>query len=274
MFPKFEDLTKKQSDLLDKDFVNPKKAPYTLKTKVAGPNGTKLTTTLDYLTGGALSALLTAEWTPVAGFKIDKLELQGKDGSLKTETTLTGGPLPDGLSFDFKANTVDKSDLGINFENDTVTANMTIDLVGMKKYNASVCAGTGPTTYGATVGVSNSDGISLDSYSVGATYSASNCTTGVVVSDKLSSAKITTGYTVNAETTAVGTFSYPDNSFCVGASYKCNPDTTIKVKVGSCKVINAHVKQDLGNKCTLVGMAAVKIGNIASPDFGASLTIG
>lgn len=187
---------------------------------------------------------------------------------------MTGGPLPEGLSFDFKADTSEKADLGINFENDVVTADLCIDMVGMKKYSATVCSGTGPATYGASVGLSSAEGFSVTDYSLGATYSVSNCTTGVVVSDKLSTAKVTAGYTVNADTTVVGTFAYPENNFAVGGSYKCNPDTTVKVKVGSCKTINTSVKQDLGNKCSLVGMAAFKLDNIGSPDFGASLTIG
>lgn len=273
-FPSFGDIDKTIKDLLSKDFFNPKKAPYVVKTKAAGPFGSKVTTTCDINAGGSVTPTLSAEYDSGAGFSLDKLEFSGKDSTIKTETSLVGGSVPEGIKLEFKGDTTSTGELGCVYESDMVTAEASLDIIDVKSADVSFCSGSGATTFGGSAQLSlDGKGPALSGYSVGVAHSVpGTCNGAVVFKDKLSKADVTLGYSALADVNLGAQLSWPSNAVSFGGSYACNKNTTMKFKAGTDGVIAASVKQNVAPKTVLVGM--LSLDSAKTPSFGGSVTIG
>jgi hypothetical protein len=276
MFPVFGDIDKKPVDALKKDFVDPKKAPFTLKTNVKGPFGSKITTTIDYLTDGGLSAILSGKYSTGTGFNVDKLEMSGNN-TIKTETSLEGGGvLPPGLKLEFKGDNQSSGEMTGTFENDMVTAQGSIDMVDFKSAALSVCSGAGALNFGASADI-DLGGANLADYAAGLSYTMpGQAFASMVMSNKLSKALFNASYTASPELTILGqtTFNKSLDDIKFGCVYKCNPDTTIKVKADTKGALATSVKQQVAPGCEMTGMASLSLAKVTDVSFGASVTLG
>lgn len=275
-FPSFEDIDKTIKDLLNKDFFNPKKAPYQLKTKAGGPCGSKLTHTLDFQAlGSGFNSSVSAECKVSDGFSFDKIEIASKDGKTKVETSLTGGPVPSGLKVEFKGDSANQGELGATFESDAVTAEGTFDVIGFKSASLAFCSGTGPMTFGASANISlDGKAPALGDAKIGATYSVDNvCSGGLVFNTSNNSADVTLGYSALPDISLGALINYPSNNVAFGGSYACNANTIMKGKANTSGVLDFSVKQTIAPKCVLIGQASVDSAS-KTPSFGANLTIG
>jgi hypothetical protein len=279
-FPEFADIDKAVKDLLKKDFFNAKKPAYTLKTKNTGPWGTKINATIDYLANGTLGSSLSTEFAAGGGFKVDKFEMAGKDGTITMETSLEGGSVPPGLKLEFKGNTVSETNLGATYETDALTATAVVDAASVSSASVSLCTGQGPATVGVAADLSfgpGSKGFSVDDYQVGASYSQPKAWfAGVTVSNKLTKADVTVGYEAAPNLSLAALLNFPGNVAAVGGAYKCNPDTSVKIKAGTDGILSASVKQCLGSKTTAVGMAQFDSNKSCKDAFsvGGNITLG
>jgi hypothetical protein len=274
-FPSFGDIDKTIKDLLSKDFFNAKKAPYIFKAKTSGPYNSKVTTALDISASASMTPTLTVESSNGSGFSLDKLEMSGKTGTIKTETSLVGGGLPAGLKLEFKGDSKSAGELGATYETDAVTAEVALDVVDVKSASVNVCSGTGNTTFGGSVNL-NLEGDkspALADYSVGVAHAVpGTCSGAAVLSNKLSQATVTFGYDALADINLGAQLSWPSNALSFGGSYSCCKNTSMKVKADTDGVIAASVKQTLAPKTVVVGM--LSLDSNQTPSVGGSITIG
>jgi len=221
-----------------------------------------------------MTPTLSTEYDSGAGFSLDKLEFSGKDSTVKTETSLVGGSVPDGLKLEFKGDTTSNGTLGCVYESDVVTAEASLDIIDVKSAAVSFCTGSGSTTFGGSADLTlDGKGPALSDYSVGVAHSvAGTCSGSVVLKNKLANADVTLGYSALADIDLGAQLAWPSNAVSFGGSYACNKNTTMKFKAGTDGNIAASVKQTVAPKTVLVGM--LNLDSSKTPSFGGSITIG
>lgn len=270
-FPVFKDLFKNASDLLSDDFDS----KYTLKIKSVGPENTSLTTTIA-IDKGLLKPKLAGKWAGPSGFTVDKLEFTA-DCKPTVETSLTG--LVDGLKVEFKGNDTDKGEMSLTHKIPMATFTSTIDVLKFEKATLAVVSGHGDFTGGVCVDAKLAK-MSPQSFviNVGAGYSMPK------VVDLGVTANISKGsYTglceykgISDSVKLAGSVTYSSSvSAAVVASYKCNPDTTMKAKVTTDGVASFSVKQTLPKKLVVVGSAELPVSaGLSGLKFGINATLG
>ena len=217
---------------------------------------------------------MSTEYSTGQGFNVDKFEIAGNN-KFVTETSIEGGPLPDGLKVEFAGDNKDKGEATATFKNDTVTADATLDLVNMSKASLSVCSGASGMTFGASTDV-NIAGSKLDDYSIGGAYTVpKTCFASLILTKQLSQADVTMGYTVNSDVSLAAAMSYKGkvSDFKVGASYQCNPCTVVKVKANTNGCIDTSVKQRLAPKTVATLKCSFNVSK-PEPSFGGAITLG
>ena len=220
-----------------------------------------------------LSTKVSTKWSHQSGFTLEKLEL-ANDGKVTTETSLTGAAK--GLKLEFKGNDSDKGDLGFTYKHDAATITGEVDALGFTKANASICAGSGPITAGASADLAIAKAsISKTSLAVGVAYTVpKSLFVGLRSSKNLSEHSGVFSFVAAPNMTVAGKVAFAkDTSGVLAAVYKCNPNTTIKVKAGSCGTLFGSVKQQLDKKFNVVGSAEVP-STLTNVKFGINATLG
>jgi len=272
-FTVFKDFDKSTADIIDEDFDT----KYTLKVKSAGPSGSTLTstTTLDTAKDVKLSPKLSLKWPHPSGFTLEKFE-SASNGKLAIETSLTGAA--PGLKLEFKGNDSDKGDLGFTYTAPAATVTGEVDLLNFSSVKASAIGGTGPITAGGNTEVKLSKaGIDSYCFGLGLGYTLPKVFfLGVRADKNLSAYSALFSYSAVKDITLAGklTYNQKDKLGAVVASvYRCNPDTTIKVKASSGGVFAASVKHTFPGKFAVVGSTEIP-AQLNAAKFGINATLG
>lgn len=284
-FSIFEEFDKSTTDIFSDDFDS----KYSLKIKSAGPCGLTLTTNTTAWAPAkkgkdgkpaekppALTTKVSAKWAHKSGFTLDKLELDSA-GALTTETSLTSAA--PGLKLEFKGNDTNKGDLSFTYNHSLATVTGKIDALNLQSAGASINAGTGPLTAGASADLTlDRLAVKSSTFGLGVGYTLNKTLfAGLRVNNNLTEYKGLVQYAAAPNLTLAGTVSTggKDGTLgVVGTVYKCNPDTTIKVKASSNAVINASVKQAFPNKLNIIGTAEVPAKDLSSYKVGVNITLG
>ena len=219
---------------------------------------------------------MSAKWSHPSGFNLDKFEVKG-NGSVTVETSLTG--VAPGVKFEFKGDDQNKGDLGLEYKHELATANVEFDVAEFSAVNASVLAGSGPFTGGASTSVSLGDKMDVTKFDLAASYSlAKELFAGLHITNKFSKYALSLGYFAGANYKLAGVFNFtPEKSathLTVGGAYKCNPDTTVKAKANSDGVLAFSVKQMLSSNCSVTAAAQVPSSDFSAYKLGICGSIG
>jgi len=275
-FPTFSDFDKPINDLIKDDFDT----KFTLKIKSPAPFGLTFTTTTDYECcakegSPVLNPKISTKWVHSSGFTLEKLEIDSK-GGLKTETSLVDA-IKD-VKLEFQGNSTDKGDVSFTYNHPKATLTGLLDVLNFSKASAGVVGGQGPVTFGATANYDFNKSI-VDTVSVAASYTAHNFT-GVFRADKYFSVySVLAKYVANKDVTLAGKVvqcSKSGTSGNVVALYKCNPDTTIKVKLATAEdstSIFGSVKQAFDKKFNVIATAEVP-SSFSTIKLGVNTTLG
>jgi len=258
--------------LIDEDFD----LKYTLKVKSAGPYNTTLTntTTLD-CKDLKISPKLSVKWPHPSGFTLEKLE-STSDCKFTVETSLTG--VAPGLKLEFKGNDSSKSDLSYTYSIPQATITGEVDVLNFNSVKASVNGGSGDFTAGANVDVKMAKS-TIDSYTVGLGVGYTVPKTlfvGARADENFGAYSALATYSGLKDVTLAGRATYKKEKLgaTVAAVYKCNCDTTIKVKANvTGGVFAASIKQNLPGKFAVIGVAEFP-AQFNSCKFGLNATLG
>lgn len=279
-FPKYGDVLKSVSDLFKKDFVKKDGAPVTFEMSADAPAGVTVTSTSSFdhsKDGAAIDTYVSAKWAHPSGFTLDKLEFNpSAKGSIVTETSLTG--LAEGLKLDFKGNDNDKGDVSFTYKHPHGTVHGGVDIMNFKSFGVACVTGMDNFVAGVQTSVNKGkDGFSTK-VNTTASYQLNKIFAGVDVADNFSkygvlmsfSADKNTVAAVRADMAAGGNVGVQ-----VGASYKCNPSTTLKTKVDVNKqAVDFSVKQSFDKNFNVTGFAQVSSFSVKSMLFGCKATLG
>jgi hypothetical protein len=235
---------------------------------------TSTTTLKDGKNGFVLVPKLATKYTHSSGFTVDKLEITD-DAKASIETSLTG--VAPGLKLEFKGNDSDKADLSFQYKAPAATITADFDIVNLSSVKASVCGGHGDVTFGASAAL-KMDKLAVQSscFGVGIGYKMPNIFVGVRADENLSQYSAVWSYDGFKGVELAGRVKQckETNASIVG-SWKCNPDTTLKVKV--CTSNNGSlfgsVKQQFPNKFAVVSSAEIPV-SFNTIKFGVNATLG
>mmetsp|Transcript_24339 Transcript_24339/g.24946 ORF Transcript_24339/g.24946 Transcript_24339/m.24946 type:complete len:277 (-) Transcript_24339:211-1041(-) len=273
--PLYKDFNKVVTDLLNDDYD----FKHFLKVKTKAPQGVTLTTTTELNSNGgkvSVGGKVSAKWAHESGFALDKLEVKN-NGSVVVETSLTG--VAPGLKFEFKGDDSNKGDLGVVYKQQQYTAAAEVDVAEFSAAKASVLAGTGPYTGGASATVSLGDKVDFKSFDVAGSYSVSQkYFAGLSVTDKFSKYGLSLAYFGGGAYTLAGLFDFkPETSaklLTFGGAYKCNPNTNIKAKVNSNGIVSASVKQSLSTDASVTFATEIPTNDFSAYKFGITASLG
>jgi hypothetical protein len=205
-------------------------------------------------------------------FSIDKFEL--KNGASVIETSLVDA-LP-GLKLEFKGDDQMKGDLSAQYKLPQATLTGEIDIVSFSSLKASLSSSVGPISFGGNGQLENKDGkFGLKDFSLGVGYTVPKTMfVGLKANKKVSDFLANFTYTVNNDVTLAGSITYPKTSVAFGATYKCNPNTNLKFKLGSDGKLGVSAKQSFDKTTSLTAAALVDINNIGAYKVGLTASLG
>ena len=217
---------------------------------------------------------LSTKWAHSSEFTVEKLEI-ANDGKLSAETSFLK-VLP-GLRLTFKRNNSNLASLSFMYKHKFATLTGEVDALNFRKANASLCGGHGPFTANVSGDFKFPKGASAacDIVTVGASYTIPKSLVALINTKNFSD------YTgvlqcLLTSITIAGKVKYNPKETCgtILAAYKCNPTTTINIKVGTSGTINASVKQQIDKKFVVVGAAEFRPKNLSEFKFGINATLG
>jgi hypothetical protein len=270
-FSTFKDFDKAITDLVNDDFDS----KFSLKVKSCGPFNTCITTNTQLCTKtNKLVPKLTTKWTHNSGFTLEKLEFSS-DCKATVETSLVN--VVPGLKVEFKGNECDKADVSLTYNHAVATVTADFDVNNFSNFKASVNGGTGPYTAGACADVKLvKSAVDSTAFHVGAGYTLpKQLFVGVRACKNFTDFSALFSYVINKDATVAGIVNHGGKGSCctLATVYKCNPDTTIKVKATSCGVISASVKQQFEKKFSVIGSAEVP-SDFNNVKFGLNAILG
>jgi len=263
-----------------KDFLNDDfDLKNVLKIKTQAPNGISVTTAADINCGcggkaSSVGAKITTKWAHESGFAIDKFEMKS-NGGLAIETSLTG--VAPNLKFEFKGDDSNKADLGAVYKHEFASVTAEVDVAEFSCAKATILGGNSTFTAGASTVLSLGDKFDVKSFDVSASYKLNDIFAGLKVSNKFTQYGVSLSYLLSATQSLFGTFTLNQDSTTsgvFGASYKCNPKTTLKAKVCTGGNISASVKQNVEKTCSVVGAVQIPISDISASKYGITITLG
>jgi len=270
-FSTFKDFDKSITDLVNDDFDS----KFTLKVKSTGPFNTTLTTNTQFCTkSNKLVPKLTTKWVHQSGFTLEKLEF-ASDCKATVETSLVG--VVPGLKVEFKGNECDKADVSFTYNHSAATLTGEFDVNNFSNFKASVNGGNGPYTAGACADIKVAkSAVESTTFSVGAGYTVpKQLFVGLRACKNFTDFSALFSYVINNDATVAGSVGHGSKG-CAGslvAVYKCNPDTTIKVKATCCGAVSASVKQQFEKKFSVTGSAEVPT-DFNNVKFGINAVLG
>jgi len=271
--PLYKDFDKSTRDIFDDDFDT----KYSLKVKSEAPSGVTLTTTADCnCEEGTMTSKLSMKWAHSSGFSLDKLELAGCN-KLKMETSLVG--LAPGLKLEFKGASAATGNLGVIYKHALATVATDLDIAGFSAANASVLGGSNGILAGASANFALGNKFDVKDFGAALAYTRPcGLFAGISSAKKFSEFNASLQYKVNPSITVAALVGFVPktqaHNFNVAATYSCNANTDIKVKVNNSGVISASVKQQLPKKFTVVGAAQVDTKDVSKVNFGVTATLG
>lgn len=157
----------------------------------------------------------------------------------------------------------------------TVTADF--DVHNFSSAKASVSGGHGSFTGGLSADLKISKS-AIDSTTVGLGFGYTVpklLFLGLRANKNLADYSALFSYSAYKNITLAGLFNYSakGSSAILASVYKCNPETTIKVKASTTGVFYASVKQSLDKKFSVIGSAEVP-SSLSSVKFGINATLG
>ena len=180
------------------------------------------------------------------------------------------------LKFEFKGNDSGKADIFATFKGALATVTADLDVFAMAKANVSVNTKplpSLPVTVGASTSYSVKKG-AFDCTTFGATYSLGSI---MFASDKLTNGfSNISGYVTYAASpliTLAATACSKSSTLSLAGVYKCNPNTTLKLKGSSAGAVNCSVKQAVAKGCTVITAAELPTSS-SGFKFGINLTLG
>ena len=205
-------------------------------------------------------------------FSVDKFEL--KNGSSAIETSLVD-VLP-GLKLEFKGDDKSKGDFSALYKIPHATITGDVDIVNFSFAKASISSGFGPVAFGGSGHLESKDGkLSLKDFSFGAGYTIPKLAyVGVKASKKASDYVGNFLYTLNKDVTLAGSVTYPKPIVALGATYKCNPATAMKLKVSTDGKVGFSTKQTVDGTTSITSAVALDINNIGAYKFGITASLG
>lgn len=275
--PVYGDYDKDLKDFLCDDF-DPK---YSLKVKSEGPFGTTLTSTTTFKESkdskGCCCTLvpkLSVKYPHSSGFTVEKFEVT-ETAKASVETSLKG--LAPGLKLEFKGNDTDKADLSMQYVHESATVTSEVDIYNFKSVKTSVCTGHGDITVGASADLKlDKSSVESTNVSLGVGYKMPNVAVALRANDNISSFTARWQYDGIHNVVLGGDVNHgKDLTASVAGSYKCNPDTVVKVKIGTANggTLYGSCKQFFPNKFTVVGSAEVPT-SFSGIKFGLNATLG
>mmetsp|Transcript_38909 Transcript_38909/g.107168 ORF Transcript_38909/g.107168 Transcript_38909/m.107168 type:complete len:278 (+) Transcript_38909:44-877(+) len=275
-FKVFKDFDKAPADLINDDFDS----KFTLKIKTAGPSGTTITTNSQYVDKDNKQALMpkvSLKWPHPSGFTLEKLELS-PDCKMTVETSLSG--VAPGLKVEFKGNDGEKADLSVTYTAPVATVTGDFDINNFSRAEASVSAGSGPVTGGASAKFTQTkdeNGSKLNvSLGLGVAHTVPGvCYAALRAKDNFSAYGLLWSYSHFPQTEIAGSIDYSSKgtSGCVVGSYAVDPATTMKLKATSQGIFAASMKKNFEKKFSVVGSVEVP-SNLKSLKWGLNATLG
>lgn len=277
-WPVFKDFDSDAADLIGDDFD----IKYSLKVKSAGPFGTTLTnnTTFKESKDGkgccncTLVPKLAVKYAHSSGFTVEKFEVTDT-AKASVETSLVGAA--PGLKMEFKGNDSDKADLSFKYVAPVATITGELDIYNFKSAKASVCSGHGDVTVGADAALKlDKMAVQSSTFGLGLGYKMPNIFLGVRADNNLGNYTARWSYDGFKGVNVAGDVTHgKDINASVVGSYKCNPDTKLKLKVETADggVVSASCKQTLPNKFTVTGSVQVP-SSFSGVKFGLNATLG
>jgi len=250
-FSTFKDFDKAITDLLNDDFDS----KFSLKVKSTGPFNTTVTTNTQLCTkSNKLVPKLTTKWAHNSGFTLEKLEF-ASDLKATVETSLVN-TVP-GLKLEFKGNESEKADVSFTYTHAAATLTGEFDVNNFSSIKTSVNGGNGPYTVGASADIKIAKStVESHALHIGAGYTIpKQAFVGIRAFKNFTEFSALFSYVVNKDATVAGTVHHGSKGTAgtLATVYKCNPDTTIKVKAHTSGVISASVKQQFEKKFSVVG---------------------
>lgn len=270
-YPIFADFDQSIRDIFDEDFD----LKYSFKSKASGPNNTTFTSTSVYK-DNKIEGKFGAKWVHSSGFKLNKLEIS-KDGSISTETALTG--LVKGLTVEMKGDNNQKADLGLTYKHAHGTVTAEVDAYKLSNANVTVNSGVSNCTLGANVFLASEDKkFKVSNFNFGMGYTAAPFDVSLRATDKLAKYSALVSYEANADVTLAAKvgFNTADKAKCAtfATVYKTAPDTTLKLKATSAGVLNASYRKNIEKNFSVVGAVQLKKDAISQPSFGLNIILG
>eukprot|EP01006_Ploeotia_vitrea_P026725 TRINITY_DN59681_c0_g1_i1.p1 TRINITY_DN59681_c0_g1~~TRINITY_DN59681_c0_g1_i1.p1 ORF type:complete len:276 (+),score=14.17 TRINITY_DN59681_c0_g1_i1:119-946(+) len=273
-FPEYKNFDKCAADIIKEDFD----MHYSVKVKSTLPNDIGLTSTTDCCCGKTeFPTKLNFKWNGPKGFAIDKFEVAGCD-KLTLETSLSG--IAPGLQLKFKgANTTSAAVTAI-YKHKFATLVNEIDVMGSHNLKTSIVGGSHGVQVGAAANVSLAGKAQVDDYSaaIGYTPNCGKFFVGLKANNKLADLNAAIKYQMKPNLALAALVDYTpsngNNNFNVGMDYQICENATMKLKVNNKAVINASVKKQFPNKCTVVGAAGIDVKNINAYTLGVTATLG
>jgi len=271
-FPIFKDFDKNAAEIFSEDYDS----KYSLKVKSAGPEGTTITNTTTFdCKNSKLSPKISLKYPHKSGFTLEKLEVSS-DCSTAVETSLTGAV--EGLKLEFKGNDSDKGDFSFTYTSPHATITGEADFNKFSGGKVSVLGGHGSFTAGGCANIQLAKGaVSSTEFGLGLGYTVPNALfVGLRACKNFSKFSGLFSYVLNPNVTLAGKFHHDSKAItaALGSVYKCNPQTTIKVKADTAGIFSASVKQLFDKKFSVIGSAEVNPSNLNGVKFGVNATLG
>jgi len=150
--------------------------------------------------------------------------------------------------------------LGFIYKHEKFTANAEADVMNFEQFKVGAVAGQGPVSGGLSACINKGTGV--ESVDVALGYKFSNFF-GVLRSSKFFAAhSLLATYCLNDKMKFAAQVNHVTDTTCCGAVvYKCNDNTTVKVKADCCGNVNASVKQILAKSFSVVGAVQVPLNS-------------
>lgn len=179
----------------------------------------------------------------------------------------------------YKGNDTDKGDVSVTYKHAIATLTGEVDVLNFSKASASISAGHGRFSAGASadLGIAKA-AVTSTNFVLGAGFTIpGSLFAGLRASKNLSEYITIVTYVVAPNVTMAGNvaFKTKDNSVSgvLATIYKCNDSTVLKLKTSSIGTVNASVKQTIGKKFTVIGSTEIP-RTFTGIKFGVNATLG
>jgi hypothetical protein len=269
--PFYGDISSPVDDVIGDDYTT--KVTTKMKTK-AGPCTVTSETERVSKDGVSLLSKLSLKYAGPNGFSLDKFQMKPK-GEAVVETSLTDKDR--GLKYTFKGDISKKGDLGVEYTKGMLGLTATMDLFEQKKFSTTALVSQNAFAVGGSANLKTSGGVTLDTFSVGASYSTGPFFAALTTT-KLSSATLAVKYevsdTLKVVTSSEHSASSPLGGVTVGCVYDAKSNGVIKAKCTSGGEVSAVLVKEIAKKVNISPSVTVSNGDVANAKYGIGVVMG